>query len=579
MNPIRGKLSDHAAKGYSQIDAYEHDLQHIYLRARNRIEMELSSFLQRRNASFTGPRLIGLFDDLNEMFPQFEEEYRETYEHALNYMAHQNYAAALQDMGLRENVVGSMDKSLFNNMLQDGFQHIAGATKQMQTEVISELRRMSARVMREATLTGMTRAEVSRHLAAELLYAPDAKLRDFQFIDAGGRHWKTEKYFNMLGRTLLHNNARECYLAGCAKAGSDIVTVSVSGDCCDACGRYENELLSITGATPGLPTLQEAMDDGLFHPNCTHRIIAVPETIARKYYGMGEGGKSSGQSPKISQVSQTGPTGQTKPVKPQETHEQHLARRQQQWNDAYDKRRDQWYQSIINAGGSKEIAAELADLYTPEMAKLGKPPKVTFDPNDSSHVTADNKTLNLQSNSLTKWNSCKGTLRHEFTHWAHQQLRKKDPDFEKQIEIAAQKDWITLQGQYKNNMQQLKNGSLTDVFSTLMYGKQYSILDIDQRYVITGMADTIGSISHGKYGFGHPDYSGKAGKYCQMLYGTKNYYAIQNNHNLLRNCPYSLPYGEAVANISAASEFMDKNKLKLVFPELYATLEKKGLIK
>ena len=149
--------------------------------------------------------------------------------------------------------------------------------------------------MREAALTGMTRAEVSRHLAAELLYAPDAKLRSFQFIDAGGRRWKTEKYFNMLGRTLLHNNARECYLAGCAKAGSDIVTVSVSGDCCDACEKYENELLSITGATPGLPTLQEAMDEGLFHPNCTHRIIAVPEVIARKYYGLEGKTKSTGE--------------------------------------------------------------------------------------------------------------------------------------------------------------------------------------------------------------------------------------------------------------------------------------------
>ena len=92
---------------------------------------------------------------------------------------------------------------------QDGFQHIAGATRNMQAEVISNLRKMSARVMREAALTGMTRAEVSRHLASELLYAPDAKLRSFQFIDAGGRHWRTEKYFNMLGRTLLHNNARE----------------------------------------------------------------------------------------------------------------------------------------------------------------------------------------------------------------------------------------------------------------------------------------------------------------------------------------------------------------------------------
>ena len=93
------------------------------------------------------------------------------------------------------------------------------------------------------------------------------------------------------------------------------------------------------------------------------------------------------------------------------------------------------------------------------------------------------------------------------------------------------------------------------------------------------MADTIGSISNGKYGFGHPNYSGKKGQQIKLVYGTKNYYAIQNNYNLLRNNPFALPYGEALSNIVSASNFMDKAKLKLAFPELYAILETKGLIK
>ena len=92
------------------------------------------------------------------------------------------------------------------------------------------------------------------------------------------------------------------------------MTISVSGDCCDACGKYENALLSISGATPGLPTLEEAMAEGLFHPNCTHRIIAVPESIARKYYGM-EGGKKPEVEKPTAQTNKTGPARQTKPEK------------------------------------------------------------------------------------------------------------------------------------------------------------------------------------------------------------------------------------------------------------------------
>ena len=145
--------------------------------------------------------------------------------------------------------------------------------------------------MREASLTGMTGREVSRKLAFENAYGMGSifqqtgkKGSDFQFIDAAGKKWKTDAYFNMLGRTLLHNNARECYLAGCAKAGSDIVTISISGDPCEVCAKYENTLLSISGRTKGLVTLEQAMAEGLFHPNCTHRMVAVPESVAKEYY-------------------------------------------------------------------------------------------------------------------------------------------------------------------------------------------------------------------------------------------------------------------------------------------------------
>ena len=41
-------------------------------------------------------------------------------------------------------------------------------------------------------------------------------------------------------------------------------------------------------------------------------------------------------------------------------------------------RRDAWYQQIIKDGGSKELAGELADAYTPEVARFGKPPRVVF---------------------------------------------------------------------------------------------------------------------------------------------------------------------------------------------------------
>lgn len=76
----------------------------------------------------------------------------------------------------------------------------------------------------------------------------------------------------------------------------------------------------------------------------------------------------------------------------EETDEQHAAKRQAQWQAAFEKRRDAWEQSIIDAAPVpqdapdrerklqpyRQLAATLKEQYTPEAAKLGKPPRVVF---------------------------------------------------------------------------------------------------------------------------------------------------------------------------------------------------------
>lgn len=340
MNPIRARLEQHGAGGYGQIEKYEADLHKIYLHARMRIETQLERFMADRRSSFTGPRLVKLMEEIQEVFPEFEEQYRETYEHALSYMAKKNYQQVLYDMGLDEPVYGKLDKSLYENMRDDAFTHIAGATRNMEKEIVSNLRKMSAQVMREAALTGETRAAVSRRLAFANQYGSGSIFQrpgnkaTFVFRDAANREWKTDAYFKMLGRTLLHNNSRETYIAACAKEGNDIVTVSVSGNSCDHCRQWENRLLSISGKTPGLPTLQSAMSSGLFHPNCTHRIVAVPESLAKRYYDAQGKPVEEEKTEKMEKTNRTGRTEKT------ETHQEHVRKRKAQHTRAKANRLD-----------------------------------------------------------------------------------------------------------------------------------------------------------------------------------------------------------------------------------------------
>jgi hypothetical protein len=52
--------------------------------------------------------------------------------------------------------------------------------------------------------------------------------------------------------------------------GRDLVKVSTHPNACEKCRPWEGKVLTLTGKTPGYPTLQEAKDTGLFHPRCEH---------------------------------------------------------------------------------------------------------------------------------------------------------------------------------------------------------------------------------------------------------------------------------------------------------------------
>lgn len=90
------------------------------------------------------------------------------------------------------------------------------------------------------------------------------------FRDRSGREWSMRTYSQMVART----TTMECHLEGTKNRliehGHDLVQVSKHYRPCDKCAPWEGRILSLTGRTPGYPTLEEAKVAGLFHPNCRH---------------------------------------------------------------------------------------------------------------------------------------------------------------------------------------------------------------------------------------------------------------------------------------------------------------------
>ncbi len=98
------------------------------------------------------------------------------------------------------------------------------------------------------------------------------------FVDKAKREWSMRTYAEMAARTV----AMEAHLEGTKNRllehGSDLIKISSHSKPCSYCRPWEGKILSLTGKTPGYPTLEEAKAAKLFHPRCKHAYGAyIPE--------------------------------------------------------------------------------------------------------------------------------------------------------------------------------------------------------------------------------------------------------------------------------------------------------------
>lgn len=157
-----------------------------------------------------------------------------------------------------------------NNALAQG---LTGISRNATVIVNDAIRQQLNFIIADGQLTGETLRTVRNAVKQKL---SDVGLS--ALTDRAGREWSFDRYAEMLVRT----RAVESRNAGLAdkmlQNGYDLVQVSNHGSSHEACRVWEGAILSLTGKTKGYPTLQEAIDAGLFHPNCQHAInVLVPE--------------------------------------------------------------------------------------------------------------------------------------------------------------------------------------------------------------------------------------------------------------------------------------------------------------
>jgi len=173
-----------------------------------------------------------------------------------------------------ENIIGMINPSTVSRQVAINA-NIGG----MAQNSIRSLRAAVSTTLSEASVEGLTNPQ----MAQRMLRKVGAKnLNQLIFTDRAGRKWSAERYFSMLNQTLHSNVARQSYIATATDAGFDLfqieggVTGSSLENASDPCDEWAGKIISMTGSTKGYPTYQDALDAGVFHPQCLHFLSAVP---------------------------------------------------------------------------------------------------------------------------------------------------------------------------------------------------------------------------------------------------------------------------------------------------------------
>lgn len=250
----------------------------ISIRARQTIfDRVLRHYQKNPSSPWSGAPLKDLERTIRQFYADLGLQYRGVFRDTLPPVMQLFYDRAEEAMkkaGLRSAILGRPDTARIKYFLESSYERVAMKTENMLFQNIVDLRKLSSDVFNEISITGATRREVSKRLMNRAL-----DIKGFQFIDAGGTKWPLKSYFETLARTELMNAGRSTYDDTCAGQGYDVMLLTVSGDPCAKCAPFEGRLFSLTGATPGLPTKDELIAAGVFHPNCTHSYSAVPEYI------------------------------------------------------------------------------------------------------------------------------------------------------------------------------------------------------------------------------------------------------------------------------------------------------------
>lgn len=166
-------------------------------------------------------------------------------------------------------------KALTDDVALNFAQAITAMSRSARVMLNDAFRQQVNQIIAEGRLSGDTRREISSNIKARIQAEGITSIKD-----KAGRDWSFDRYAEMLARTKAVEARNQGLVNRMLGSGYDLVQVTNHRTDHEACAAWEGRILSLSGNTPGYPTVQEAMEAGLFHPNCKHAMNAINPEIA-----------------------------------------------------------------------------------------------------------------------------------------------------------------------------------------------------------------------------------------------------------------------------------------------------------
>jgi len=173
----------------------------------------------------------------------------------------------------------------YNRIHQDAITGLVDDTARAFGEGMSGVNRSANRLLGRAVRERVTQQMAKGLISGDALRTVRQQIKGelledglTALVDRGGRGWTLDRYGDMLFRTKAVESRNRGVANRLVENGYDLVQVSAHLGSCPQCSPWQGKILSASGATKGYPTVRDAENGGLFHPNCRHAInVMIPK--------------------------------------------------------------------------------------------------------------------------------------------------------------------------------------------------------------------------------------------------------------------------------------------------------------